>query len=185
MLPRRYHEVKRLIGVGVVDDVRLGAANPRGKHRPIAAQAAQRHAGRIDQTNAIADFAPVAALQLRHQRHEQAGKDFNRTRCVGGRQCRPRYGTSPKMIEFAGVASKIRFDLAQAPRPAKLRIQHRNQVGLAFQPARIRIRIVPFHKTVKKPPGNLLQNAMKNDILVLHGLGPFSRPVDSQPSGIE
>jgi hypothetical protein len=31
----------------------------------------------------------------------------------------------------------------------------------------------------------MLQKAMKNDILMLHGVDPFLSPDDSQPTGIE
>jgi len=47
------------------------AHNACRKRRPVAAQAAQLHAGRIDQTDAIADFAPIASLQLSHQNRKQ------------------------------------------------------------------------------------------------------------------
>ncbi len=170
---RRHHEIKGLVGIGIVDDVRFGAADPRRKCRPIPAQIAQLYAGRIDQADTIADFTTVSALQLSHQRRKQASKYFHRTRSIGRRQRRLRHGAAPEMIKLAGVASQIRFDFAQTARAAKLRVQHRDQMSLSRQTARIAVGAKLLHKPVDDRPRNMLQNPMKNDILVLHGLDPF------------
>jgi len=182
---RGHHEIKWLIGIGIVNDVCFGAANPRRKRRPMTAQTAQPHAGRIDQADTIADFPPISALQLSHQRRKQAAKYFNRTRSIGRRERRLRHRVAPEMIKLAGMASQARFDVAQASQAAKLRIQHRDQMRLGLQGARISVGIVLLHKPIDERPRNMLQNSMKNDILVLHGLDPFSCPDDSQPTGIE
>src|ERR1039458_6137268 len=92
----------------------LGAANSRRKRRPIAAQATQLHAGRINQPNAIADLPPIAGLQLRHQGREQSREDLHRTRSIGSRERRSRYGAAAKMVKLAGAALQVRFNLAQA-----------------------------------------------------------------------
>ena len=89
------------------------------------------------------------------------------------------------MIKLAGMALQARFDLAQTSRAAKLSVQHRDQMSLGLQAARIPVGIVLLHKPIEDLPRNMLQNSMKNDILVLHGLGPFSCPVDSQTTGSE
>ena len=89
------------------------------------------------------------------------------------------------MIKLADMAPQVRFNVAQAPRAAKLRIQHRDQMSLGLQRARISVGIELLHKPIDDRPRNMLQNSMKNDILVLHGFDPFSCPVDSQASGIE
>jgi hypothetical protein len=44
--------------------------------------------------------------------------------------------------------------------------------------------VLPF-KAIHNRPRNKLQKFMKNDILMPHGLDPFSRPVDSNTSGVE
>ena len=87
------------------------------------------------------------------------------------------------MVKFAGVAFQVRFNLAQAPCSAKLRIQHRDQMSLGLQAARITIGTVFLHKPIDERPRNRLQYPMKNDILLLHGVDPFSCPDDSQPTG--
>ena len=178
-----HRKIEWLIGIGVVDDVRFGAANPRRKGRPTAAQTAQLHAGRIDQADTITDFTPISAVQLSHQSRKQPSKYFNRTRRIGRRQRRPRNGAASEMIELADMASQARFDVPQASRAAKLCIQHRDQMSLGLQAARITIGTVFLHKPIDERPRNRLQYPMKNDILVLHGVDPFSCPDDSQPTG--
>jgi hypothetical protein len=89
------------------------------------------------------------------------------------------------MIELAGVAFQVGFDLAQTACPAKLRQQHRDQMRPGLHHALIPISIVLRHEPIESRPWNLLQNAMKNDILVRHGVDPFSCPDDSQPTGTE
>ncbi len=84
---RCHHQVQRLVSIGIVDDVGFGPADAGRKRCPMAAQAAQLHAGRIDQANAIADFPSIAGLQLLHQRRKQAAKHFRRlAQSIGGGQ---------------------------------------------------------------------------------------------------
>jgi hypothetical protein len=89
------------------------------------------------------------------------------------------------MIELGGMASQARFDLAQTSGTAQLPIQHRDQVLAAAQAAFIRVGLMFLHKPIELRPRNVLQEAMKNAILVRHDVAPFSCPVDSQPSGTE
>jgi hypothetical protein len=77
------------------------------------------------------------------------------------------------MIKLAGVASQVRFDLAQAARPAKLTKQHRDQMCLGLNGAIVPVGIVLFHKPVERRPRNLLQKFIKNDILLPHGVDPL------------
>src|SRR6202043_96604 len=98
----------------------------------------------------------------------------SRTRSVGGRQRRLRYGATAEMTKLAGVAREERFDLAQATCAAQLRIKHRDQMNLGLYAPIIPIGIVPLHKQIKLCPRNLLQQVMKNDILMRHGADPFS-----------
>src|SRR5579871_163978 len=51
--------------------------------------------------------------------------------------------------------------------------------------ARIAISAVFLHKPIALCPRNVLQKVMENDILVSHGVDPFSCPVDSQTPGTE
>src|SRR3990167_116353 len=126
-----------------------------------------------------------SALKLPDQNRQQAAEDVERTRRIGGRERRLRNGVAAEMIKLAGMALQVGFDVAQAARAGKLREQHRDQMGFGLKAARIPFGIVLLFKPIHSHPRNLLQYAMKNDILVLHGFDPFSRPVDSQTSGIE
>ena len=77
------------------------------------------------------------------------------------------------MMKLAGVALQVRFDLAQASRPAKLPIQHRDQMRLGLHHPTVPVGIVLVHKPVKHSPGNMLQQLMKNDILMRNDVDPF------------
>ena len=152
----------------------LGAANAGRERCPVAAQAAQPHAGRIDQADAIADLPAITVLQLSDQRRKQAGKHFHWARSIRGRQRRLRDRATAKMIKLAGVALQAGFNLAKPARPAKLCVQHRNQVRTALRHPTVPIAVVPVHKAIERPPRNLLQKAMKNDILLRHGVNPLA-----------
>src|SRR6266568_860817 len=159
--------------IRIVDDVRFGATNSRRKRRPIAAQVAQLHAGRIDQTDAIADFAPIAGLQLSHQNRKQAREHLSRTLGIRRRQCRLRQRAATEVIELARMAFQACFDLAQSTCACKLPVQHRDQMTFAGHDATIPVTIVLSHKAIEHGPRNVLQKSMKNDILMLHGFDPF------------
>jgi hypothetical protein len=58
-------------------------------------------------------------------------------------------------------------------------------MSLGPQAARIVVGIELFHKPIEGGPRNMLQDCMKNDILVLHGVDSFSCPDDSQPAGTQ
>jgi hypothetical protein len=51
--------------------------------------------------------------------------------------------------------------------------------------AGIAVRSVLLHKPIALRPRNVLQKVMKDDILMSHGVDPFSCPDDSQPAGIK
>src|SRR5260370_16696020 len=102
----------------------MGAETSRRKCRPIAAQAAELHAGRINQPNAIADLPPIAGLQLSHQGRKQACKDLHRTRSIGSRERRSRYRAAAEMVKLAGVTLQARFNLAQTPCAATPPLHH-------------------------------------------------------------
>ena len=89
------------------------------------------------------------------------------------------------MIKLAGMAFQVCFDLAQTSCARELGVQHRDQMVLGLQDALIPVGIVLLHKAIEIPEWDEFQNRMEDDILVWHGVGPFSCPVDSQITGIE
>ena len=149
-------QIKWLVGIGIIDDMRLSAANTGGKRCSIATQIVQSHAGRIDQTHAIPHFSPISTLQLRHQLRKQACEYFKRTRRIGGGQCRLRNGTAAEVIKLARVAFQASFDLAQASQPTELPIEHRDDMLFSLQHARVPVSIVLHHKLIKNRPWNVL-----------------------------
>ena len=66
-------------------------------------------------------------------------------------------------------------DLAQARCPGQLAIKQRHQLALRGQPANPRIRPVHRHQPVKLGPRQMLQNSMKDAIMMAHGVDPPSR----------
>jgi len=78
---RGHHEIKRLVGVRIVDDVRLSAENPRRKRRPTTTQTAQLHAGRIDQVCGPVQVPAQAAMDLIQNHSQQVAEQ--RGRIVG------------------------------------------------------------------------------------------------------
>src|SRR6185312_15617440 len=79
-----------------------------------------------------------------------------------------------EMIKLSGVALQVRLDLAQPSRAAKLAQQHRDQMRPALDAPIVRIRTMVLHKLIELRPQNRLQQAMKNDILVRHGVDPLA-----------
>ena len=170
---RRHHQVKRLVGVGVVDDVRLGPANAgrRRHYSPLSAES--RTLVELSREHAIADLAAITALQLRHQRRQQAGERFARPRRVGCRERRFRDRRAAEMIKLGGLAPQARLDLAQTARAAELGVEHRDEVRPRLQIARVATGLMLLNKPVQCRPGNVLQHTMKYAILMPHGFDPF------------
>jgi hypothetical protein len=52
-------------------------------------------------------------------------------------------------------------------------------MSFGLQTTTVGLGSVLLHKPIEKLPWNVLQEPVKNDILVLHGVDPFSRPDDS------
>src|ERR1700730_2342127 len=153
---RGHMQVKWLVGIGIINDMRLRAANPRRKRRPIATQIAQSHAGRIDQSHAIRNFSAISTLQLRHQCRKQPCEHFERTRRIGGGQCRPRNRAAAEVIKLARVAFQVGFDVAQTPQPTELSIQHRDDMRFGLQNAPVPVSVVLRNKLIENRPWNML-----------------------------
>src|SRR5258708_7524763 len=65
------------------------------------------------------------------------------------------------------------LDLAQTARSAELSVQHRNQMRFGREPSRLIIRTMRRRQLVKPDPRNLLQHAVKNAILMTHGVALY------------
>ena len=63
-----------MIGIGIVNHVHLGAANPARKARPCGAGLAQPQTGGIDQIDALAERPAQTAMRPFHQLRKQVGK---------------------------------------------------------------------------------------------------------------
>ncbi len=77
------------------------------------------------------------------------------------------------MIEPRLVAEQPGLDLAQAHRAGQLGVEHGHELAAGAEPALRRVRAVHLNQTVKRIPGSLLENFMKNGILMRHGIAPL------------
>ena len=74
--------IERAVGVGIVDDMQLGAADAGGEARP-AARARQPEAGGIDQPHRLAELLLRPRPRLPDHVGEETGKHFVRPLGVG------------------------------------------------------------------------------------------------------
>src|SRR5260221_464648 len=81
-----------------------------------------------------------------------------------------------EVIRPPRMTAEADHDLAQARCPRKLPVQQCHELALRPQPANPAIRTVRLDKPVERTPGNMLQNRVKNAILVPHGVVPCSCP---------
>ena len=72
-----------MLGVGIIDDMNLGAADRGGVVRPIVAVLVQPQAGGINQVRRAVERAAQAATGLRHQCGKQCLEHHARAVCVG------------------------------------------------------------------------------------------------------
>jgi hypothetical protein len=165
--------IDRAIGIGIVDDVHLGAADAARELRPVLAERAQTKPAGVDEMHGFAGFALETARGLADQMRKQAAEHLPRPLRVGVRQRRTRHLFGPEMIELGGVAHQRGFDLAQALRARQLRINQCDQLALRRQRPHVFVGTVLIHKPIEAMPGQLLQYPVKHAILVQHGVVPF------------
>ena len=133
---RRHRGADRLAGVGIVDDVSLGAAHRGRKARPPPAQRAEPDAGRVDQVGGFLDMPAQAAMDLRPDHVQQVAEQRGRAIAVGLGQRRAPDRITAQLRQPLLVALEILDDGPQARRPRQLPVHHRHQLGLAVQTAR-------------------------------------------------
>ena len=147
---RRHRKVDRSIGIGIVDDVRLGAAHVGRKGRPIRAQTGSaaswwnRSAGPHPRSSAAARDAPAPASGVNRSPNTCHGRSLLASDSVVARHRR-----GAEVIEPCLVARHRRHDLAQARGAAELAVQQRNQLPFRAQLARQFIRAVLLHKPIE------------------------------------
>ena len=79
--------IYRVLGGGIVDDMNLGAADPRRVARPAGAVLVQPQAGGINSIRRAVEVAAQTAAGLRHQRGKQRLEHRARAVCVGVGEC--------------------------------------------------------------------------------------------------
>jgi hypothetical protein len=92
------------------------------------------------------------------------------------------------MIEPRPLALDPTDNLPQARRAGKLAVEHGQELALAGQSARPRVRPVRPRQPIKIIPWHMLQQLMKYAIVMPHGIDPplvsGSFPNNPRPSGI-
>lgn len=161
-----------MIGIGVVNHVHLGAANPARKARPCGAGLAQPQTGGIDQIDALAERPAQTAMRPLHQFRKQVGKHGAGPSGIGIGQGGTLHRPHPQMIEPGRAAGQTGDDFAQARRARKLAVQQGHKLAFRVEPTNPRIGPV---FAVKHIPRYVLQYPMKNAILMAHGIALPSR----------
>jgi len=165
-----------MIGIGVVNHMRLGAANPARKARPCGAGLAQPQTGGIDQIDALAERPAQTAMRPFHQLRKQLGKHRAGPSGIGIGQGRALRRPHPQMIEPGRMAGQTGDDFAQARRARKLAVQQGHKLAFRVEPTNPRIGPVLADQAVKNIPRYVLQQLMKNAILVAWHCSPVSCP---------
>ena len=167
------HVIDRAAQVGIIDHMRLGAADIGGKARPIRAGARQMQAGRVDQAHGIAQFAAQAARRHAQHMHEKSRENLRIAAAVGVREGRTRRRKAARMIQPPLMAPHRSLDIAQRTRARQLAIQQRQQLTFGRETAHQLVAPVVLHKPVELRPGNQFQNVAKHRIRMGHGADPF------------
>src|SRR5690242_2009233 len=107
-------------------------------------------------------------MRLLHHRCAQFAKDLPRPLRVGIRQGRALHRLGAKVIELGLVARQAGHDLSQAGGAAELAVQQCDQMQLCVQLARQVIGAVLLNRLIELVPRQVLQGAVKYDILMQH-----------------
>ncbi len=170
--PRRGDRGKdRPVGVGIVNDVQLGAAHALGKPCPIEAARVEPEPGRIDQIGGLGQAAAQSTMGAADHQLSSAAKNS-----AGVRQGRAPRQFGAQMVEPRPVALDPTDNLTQARRARKLPVQHGQKLTFRRQPASPNIGPVLLHQRVELLPRDVLQQLMKNAIVMTHGIDPRSCP---------
>src|SRR3974377_2194523 len=119
---------------------------------------------------------------------QQRSEEFGRPVAVGVRQGRTPRQCGAKMIEPRPVALDPADDLTQARPSGKPPVQHPQKLTSGRQPAHPRVGPVLLHQRIELLPREVLQQLMKNAIVMAHGIDPplvsGSFPNNPRPIGI-
>jgi hypothetical protein len=153
----------------------LGTAYAGREPRPTGTALIQPNTRGINEIGGLGELAAQAAMGLLHQSRQQLGKHRHRPPGVGIRQGRAPNRTCTQMIEPRRMALQSRHNLAQARCPRELAVEQRDKLTFRRQPTNPRSCSMRRHQPVKLAPRQVLQNSMKNAILMAHGIDPPSR----------
>jgi len=112
---------------------------------------------------------------------QQRGEEFGRPVVVGVRQSRTPRQFGAQMVEPRPVALDPADNLTQARRAGKLPVQHGQKLTFRRQPANPSSGPVLLHQCVELLRQHVLQQLMKNAIVMAHGIDPRSCP-DRSPT---
>ena len=177
--------IDRAIGIGIVNHVHFGTADPGREPRPAGAALVQARARGIDQVGRLGKLATQPAMGLLHHHRQQVGEHCDRSLCVRIREGRSPNRIRAHMVEPHRMARKSCHDLAQARRTRKLAVEQRHQLALGRKSAHPRIGTMVFHKAFEPMPRNVLQKSMKYAILMPHGLILLRVPKRRQTLGTQ
>ena len=162
----------RLQAAGPVHRIRREVGRSSEERRPRRATPIELEAGRIDQIDRIAQRPAQMPVGVMDHQRKQLGENFSGAVRIGIRQRRALHRARAQMVQPPPMALQTGDDLAQTRRPGQLAIEQRDELAFRRQSANPRICPVLRHQPVKLAPRQMLQNSMKNAILMAHGIDP-------------
>jgi hypothetical protein len=141
----------RAVGVGIMDDMQLHAADAAVRPGP-AAQLAERDGSRVDQPQQCRAFTAHLPVDLAGKKGEGPGKHGGGAAAVGIRQGRTRQRPAAQMIMVLAVGVPARFHAAQAAGAAELGVDQRHQMVPTLERLVVRIPVMLVHNPLKATP---------------------------------
>ena len=154
-------------------NVQLGTAAVGRVAGPALRLQGQAEAGGVDQADSLARGSAQPWMSLREQYFKQPAEHLGRPLRVGIGERGALGCGGPQVIQARVLAGHRRLDLAQARSARQLRVQQSDQLALAAELAHAPVRAVLVHKRIEAAPGNALQQAVQERIVVPHGVDPF------------
>ena len=137
---------------------------------PAGAQRRDLHPGGIEDAHCVGQMPARTATGAGCHMGEQIAIQCSRPAGIGIGQRGTRHAASANMVEPGRMADQPCLDLAQARRTGQLPEQQRQELAFAGQTPDPIVGPVLVHKPFKNVPRNVLQNLMKNAIVMPHDI---------------
>ena len=158
----------RMVGVGVVDHMNLGAADCGGIPRPAGAVLVQPQAGGINQIRRAIELAAQTATGLCHQCSKQCLEHHARALGVGVSERRAGNLAGTQVVQSRRLAVHATHRLSQTAETRQLTDQQRHELTLRAQRSHPFVRAMCGDQVVEFPPRKVRQHPVQDRIPMLH-----------------